>query len=184
MTKKDIVTWLESRKDMLISEQYAELHVQEDKIRRDILEPLGFYEVTAQLQKHLMQAWKLWLEWVGKQDHPSVKVNTSNYRSFYRAMEHLLVGGCELPELMEKNDVDISQELFQNLRQEKGKKIENIARTYDRVINMVYSAKNAKEALEYLGKLGFDLSELETSLFSLSEAQTIDTSYLFPDKAA
>ena len=85
---------------------------------------------------------------------------------------------------MEKNDVDISQELFQNLRQEKGKKIENIGRTYDRVINMVYSAKNAKEALEYLGKLGFDLSELETSLFSLSEAQTIDTSYLFPDKAA
>lgn len=184
MTKKDIAIWLENRKDKLISEQRSELHAQEDKIRRDILEPLGFYEVTAQLQEHLMQAWKLWLEWVGKQNHPSVQVNTCNYRSFYRAMKHLLVGECELPELMEKNDVDISQELFQELEQEKRKTIENIAGTYNRVINVVYAAKNAKEALAYLEKLGFDLSELETSLFSLSEAQTIDTSYLFPDKAA
>lgn len=181
MTKREITEWLESQRNQAIHKCKEDCEKQEQAYLDAYFEKSGLREVAGQIQEHLEQALRLWQEWRQAQetgDHLRISYNK------YIGLEHQLDGfvfkeGATYEQLM-KREIWLRTEELNKLTDCRREMEENISQNYSRLIRVVSGMKNTKEAVEYLEKLGFDLSDLDGEKV-MSE---IDTAYLFPQQPA
>lgn len=181
MTKREITEWLESQRKQAIHKCKEDCEKQEQAYLDAYFEKSGLREVAGQIQEHLEQALRLWQEWRQAQetgDHLRISYNK------YIGLEHQLDGfahkeGATYEQFI-KWEIDLHTEDLDKLTTSRREMEENISQNYSRLIRVVSGMKNTKEAVEYLEKLGFDLSDLDGEKV-MSE---IDTAYLFPQQPA
>ena len=181
MTKKEIKEWLESQQSQALHKCREDHKKQEQAYRDAYFEKSGLREVAGQIQEHLEQALRLWQEWRQAQetgDHLRISYNK------YIGLEHQLDGfaykeGATYEQLM-KQEIWLRTEELNKLTDCRREMEENISQNYFRLVRVVSGMKNTKEAVEYLEKLGFDLSDLEGE----KVMSKIDTAYLFPQQPA
>ena len=184
MTKKEIIFWLEDKRNQKIGEKEAEAKEKQREIYKEVLAPLGFYEAASQIKEHLQQALEIWRGWKKTQGPTVLGFAFRDYLGFEQQTIRWLEGEMPFEAFLEEHDIFLSPNLFQELNQEKGETIHNIHLTYNTVIKTVRSAKSVKEAKAYLENLGFDLSELEKKCEAAADETNIDTSFLLLKQSA
>ena len=63
MTKRDLTNWLNNKMCSTIMEMRNEIEQRRDAALEAVLHPLGFYEMTGQIENHIKQAWDIWIQW-------------------------------------------------------------------------------------------------------------------------
>ena len=154
MTKKKITEWLESQRDQALHKCQEDHDKQERAYLDAYFKRSGLRNVAGQVQEHLEQALRLWLEWKQAQE----------------TGEHLFI----------KREIILQTKELDKLTTSRREMEKNINQNYSRLIQAVSGMKNTKEAVAYLEKLGFDLSDLDEEK-AMAE---IDTTYLFPRQPA
>lgn len=181
MKKKEITEWLESQRSQALHKCREDCEKQKRAYLDTYLGESGLRGTAGQIQEHLEQALRLWLDW--KRLHKAEK-HMSFPETNYLRLERLLDGfvfkeGATYEQLLTR-EVSLHTNELEKLsasRQEMDKKI---SQNYSRLIQVVSGMKNAADAAAYLEKLGFDLSDLDGEK-AMSE---IDAAYLFPQQTA
>lgn len=179
MTKREIIDWVDSQWQQAIHKHRENYDKQEQVCRDKCLAGTGLRETADQVQQHLEQAIQLWLDW--KEIH---KGNGFSFRDSYYCLEHelscfTLKEGAVYEHFL-KRELDFQSEEFSKLLSTRQEIENNIAKSYSKLKQAIAGMKTVKDALAYLEKLGFDLSDLTGE----KAMEGIDTTFLFPEKAA
>ena len=127
------------------------------------------------------QAIRLWSDWRQTQETGEhLSFPETNYLRLERQLDGFVFKEGATYEQFIKREIDLHTEDLDKLTTSRREMEENISQNYSRLIRVVSGMKNTKEAVEYLEKLGFDLSDLDGEKV-MSE---IDTAYLFPQQPA
>lgn len=133
MTKKEIIFWLEDKRNQKIGEKEAEAKEKQREIYKEVLAPLGFYEAASQIKEHLQQALEIWRGWKKTQGPTALGFAFRDYLGFEQQTIRWLEGEMPFEAFLEEHDIFLSPNLFQELNQEKGETIHNIHLTYNTV---------------------------------------------------
>mgnify|MGYP005756288509 CR=1 FL=1 len=126
MTKKEIIFWLEDKRNQKIGEKEAEAKEKQREIYKEVLAPLGFYEAASQIKEHLQQALEIWRGWKKTQGPTALGFAFRDYLGFEQQTIRWLEGEMPFEAFLEEHDIFLSPNLFQELNQEKGETIHNI----------------------------------------------------------
>ena len=161
MTKKDLVKWLQGQKDIALSNAKTDSANSEEKLREKYLKDFGVNKFLDEIIPRLEQACNSYAEFINNiMREEGVSISRYHHRFGYYILENFT----------HKNDFKFA--IFSSLHfdneheyTKKVRKLENficsVEYTYDTVIQTVKNLPNAKDGLEYLKKLGFDLSEIQ-----------------------
>lgn len=184
MTKRELIQWLENKKQMTIRNMENEAQKQEQDLLEGVLKPAGFYEMADQVQELIHKAWGLWKDWKADHETDELRFSAYSYCSFEYHLKPLVQIEEPLSEYIAKYNIELKSDEAEKLKKEAKQTTSKISQAYNRVINAVYASKSAKEAKAYVESLGFDLSELENPPAPDGKVEKIDTSYLFLKQAA
>ena len=180
MTKRDLVKLLERKQDDAINTAATEYQAARGKAKDAVIQAIGFEIVAAEMQEHIEKAYDLWKSFSEKAlDTEGVSFRGGYINPSNRLYEYVGDAGT-IFRFLSNNEIKVNTEAMRQAETAYKELTVNINRNYQNVIAVVQSHKTAKEAAEYLTKLGFDLSELgkpPTTVTALT-AQ-INTSYLF-----
>ena len=181
MKKKEITEWLESQWHQALHKCWEDCEKQKQAYLDASFEESDLRKVAGQIQGHLEQALLLWQEWRQAQEtgeHLQISYNK------YLGLEYQLDGyvhkeGAAYERLM-KQEIELHTKELDKLIDSRREREENISQNYSRLIRVVSGMKSTKEAVTYLEKLGFDLSDLDEEKVMAE----IDAAYLFPQQPA
>lgn len=179
MTKREIIDWVDNQWQQAINKHRENCDKQERAYQDKYLAVTGLRETADQVQQHLEQAIQLWLDW--KEIH---KGNGFSFRDSYYCLEYelscfTLKEGAVYEHFL-KRELDFQSEEFSKLVSTRQEIENNIAKSYSKLKQAIAGMKTVKDALAYLEKLGFDLSDL-TGEKAVDE---VDAAFLFPGKDA
>ena len=127
------------------------------------------------------QAIRLWSDWRQTQETGEhLSFSETNYLRLERQLDSYVFKEEAVYEHLLNREISLHTEDFDQLtasRREMGK---NISQNYSWLIRAVSGMKNVAEAVTYLEKLGFDLSDLDEER-AMAE---IDPAYFFPQQPA
>ncbi|MCI9509194.1 MAG: hypothetical protein HFF10_05525 [Angelakisella sp.] len=181
MTKKKITEWLESQRDQALHKCQEDHDKQERAYLDAYFKRSGLRNVAGQVQEHLEQALRLWLEWKQAQETGEhLRFSETSYLRLERQLDGFVFKEEATYEQFIKREIILQTKELDKLTTSRREMEKNINQNYSRLIQAVSGMKNTKEAVAYLEKLGFDLSDLDEEK-AMAE---IDTTYLFPRQPA
>lgn len=181
MTKKEIKEWLESQQSQAIHKCREDHEKQEQAYLDAYFEKSGLREVAGQIQEHLEQAIRLWSDWRQTQETGEHLIfPETNYLRLERQLDGFVFKEGAAYEQLLKREISLHTEDLDQLTASRWEMEKNISQNYSRLIRAVSGMKNVSEAVTYLEKLGFDLSDLDEEKVMAE----IDTAYLFPRQPA
>jgi len=163
MTKRDLVKWLE-RKKIEAVDKAAEAKDQAIKNAEELVyEKLGVDEFINNIYSSVSDAldkYEAYIEKVNSKSDTGISISPYHYYYGYNTVLERYgdkrVLRNRLVELIYIKTEDYNT-LCSNLRED----CRNVHRTYDTVIETVKNLPTAKDGIEYLKKLGFDISEIQ-----------------------
>lgn len=182
MNKREIINWLECKKDnALVANEtyYDEAGWQEEE---KLLRETDFFTMTNKMQQFLEKAVQTWDDWAALQaGNPLMQINRG-YCYFLRELRSVSKEPNGVSKCLRKNAIQFQSGRFDELFNERKDTHNKIAGSYQKVIDAVLKSRSAKEAMEFIASLGFDLAEIARDLAPTVSGLEIDTTYLFPEK--
>ena len=161
MTKRNLIKWLEKR----ASEAGREAIVQKNKLieaaQEEVYKEIGLDEFINQvvpLYKEILDKYDDYLKKIDSIE--GVRLYKYNYKFGYNDLTQRYTHVADFRETM-KDTVNINTQKYNETVSRLSKEASKVVSTYDTVILTVKNLPSAKDGLEYLKKLGFDLSEIE-----------------------
>lgn len=186
MTKRDLVKWLEKKKPEAIAK--AERVKDEAITAAKELEykEIGFDEFLEDAIPHLQRFIKKYGEFIDKVNAiDGYMMSKYNYRYGY----HDFVGYFGDIKTIRKNIeevIHLDTERYRKTRDNANSNRRAVESTYNTVIETVKNLPTAKDGLEYLKKLGFDVSEIapaeKKKQLPATISVNVDVKYLLLDK--
>lgn len=163
MTKRDLIKWLESKGHQ------AEIQAEKDRLARiSSAKEIEYKDIG--LDEFIDVADSIMQKFLGQYEEFIEKVNTnaikgigmSRYQWNYGYNDMLVKFGDKKKVREEiSNIIRIDTERFKAERDAANEYKRNVVHTYNTVIETVKNLPTAKDGIEYLKKLGFDISEIE-----------------------
>lgn len=186
MTKRDLVKWLEKKKP----EAVAKAEKAREKAITDAKEleykELRFDEFLEDAVPYLQTFIKKYGEFVEKVNKID-GISMSKYNWHYGYNEFVSNYG-DIKTIRENvaECIRIDTERYRHIKEKANSDRRSVEHTYDTVIETVKNLPTAKDGLEYLKKLGFDISEIEPAEKKKQLPATIsvnvDVKYLLLDR--
>lgn len=179
-TKREIVKWLESKKNAAISQVKVERREKREAYfkQRDI--EIRLNETVEAIYAKYREAYAICEKWIAETDQRSdMKQVTGWYGNMLRTLD---VDKSSIRSSLLRHFDEDSTELRAIDRADEDT-CHKISVNYNNVIANVNSAKNNKVAIEYLRELGFDVAYLEEAATVSTELTVpVDTRWLFNGK--
>ena len=181
MTKRDIIKFLERKKQEKIDAVWSEYSKSREQLLQVTYSKLELPDLAGKMQPLLEQAYQLWNSW--KTEHENYEGLTFN-NSFYSLPD--MLNSCTSSESatfkkLVNDHISMNTKELTALRDESHAQTKSVSSTFNTVFATVHQMKTAKQAAEYLKELGFDLSELESPEKQVETALMVpvDTRFLF-----
>lgn len=161
MTKRDLVKWLEKKK--------IEAIVKAEKTKNEAIEAakeleykdIGFDEFLENSVPHLQRFIKNYGEYIEKVNAVD-GISMSKYNWNYGYHEFVAkFGDIKTIRKMMKDSIHLDTKRYNKTREDAYSYRRNVESTYNTVIETVKNLPTAKDGIEYLKKLGFDISEIQ-----------------------
>lgn len=161
MTKRDLIKWLESKKAKALYNAKEEANKLELETKELYWKALGVDQFVDAVVPIFEQVFEEYQKYFAKFDNlETVTISKFNYRYGYNDILRL----TEKPRLKETITecirFDHDHEREQKI-QEIRKTVRKVEDTYDMVIQTTKNLPTAKDGIEYLKKLGFDVSQIQ-----------------------
>jgi hypothetical protein len=184
MTKREILRWLESKRNRTLSELSEKYHIADNELKNCVISATGLPAVAEKMEALIEEAMNLYNNW--KKENS--EFDGLDYNKYSRASanlnEFISSKGAALKQIT-YHDISINTAEMLRLETEYKETRQKIHANYANVMAVVDSIHKAKDAVAYLKELGFDLTEIEAPKEPVTAlAVKIDTSYLFLKKAA
>jgi hypothetical protein len=181
MKKKEITEWLESRKEQALHKCWEDCEKQKRAYLDAYFEESGLRKTAGQIQELLEQAIRLWSDWRQTQETGEhLSFSETNYLRLERQLDSYVFKEEAVYEHLLNREISLHTEDFDQLTASRREMEKNISQNYSWLIRAVSGMKNVAEAVTYLEKLGFDLSDLDEER-AMAE---IDPAYFFPQQPA
>lgn len=160
MTKVQLIKWLEKKQAEAIAEAKAARDKKVDEIKENFYEDLGvntLVEIVVPVFKKAFAAYEYFFDKVDAIEN--VSISRYGYRLGYhdvRALTDEDKVKSSITEVIHLNSHPVYKEI-QKVQEE----CNNVKKAYDTVIETVKNLPSAKDGIEYLKKLGFDISEIQ-----------------------
>ena len=181
MTKTMLNKWLEQKQKQAESEAYKQFEVERDTYLAQLDETLGVNEVLEAIYEHFSAANSVADEFRSKlYEARGVTVNCGWYDTISVKLDNLTDKNV-LRRMIRDEFSDISGTV-KTLEVKKNDTIHEIRKNYAILRANVSSMKNAKCGVEYLQKLGFDLTDLlaaDDKPVTQALTTKVNTNYLF-----
>lgn len=185
MTKKELNKWLLQKENDAVRSHERKFNELQRQFKDEAFSDLEFDKAAEKIQAHLTEALKLWNAWKNEQAHNAALRYNGGYYSLENSLYRFTREPNSTYQSLTDSEIILVNDTLSKLKKRRQEIKGHILKTYADVIAVVDSLKTVKEALAYLNELGFDLSELERKPEPVTAlAVKIDTSYLFPSKAA
>lgn len=187
MTKRDLIKWLE------VKGQKAEIQAEKDRVARITnakeieYKELEFDKFIDALDSNMQNVLSLYEEFIKKVSTYNHEICISKYGWNYGYNDILTKFG-DKKKLRQEISVliHIDTERFKAERDAANEYKGNVVHTYNTVIETVKNLPTAKDGIEYLKKLGFDISEIQPAEHKKQLPATIsvnvDVKYLLLNK--
>lgn len=163
MTKRDLVKWLESKGHQ------AEIQAEKDRLARiSSAKEVEYKDIG--LDEFIDVADSIMQKFLGQYEEFIEKVNTNAIKGIGMSRYHWNYGYNDMlakfgdkKKVREEisNIIRIDTERFKIERDAANEYKRNVVHTYNTVIETVKNLPTAKDGIEYLKKLGFDISEIQ-----------------------
>lgn len=161
MTKKDLVKWLQGQKDIALGRVNKDSANSMEKLREKYLKDFGvdkfLDEVIPQLEQVYNSYGKL-IDNIMKEE--GVSISRYHYKFGYYDFEKLTHKSDFKSAIFSCLHFDNDHEYKKKVR-ELNDFVHSVERTYDTTIQTIKNLPTAKDGIEYLKKLGFDVSKIE-----------------------
>lgn len=179
MNKTQLKKWIESQRSKALDEANR-IYLQKIKEHNErIYKEIGLYELAEEVGELLNKVDDKVKKWRSEIDINGIILN-NGYHTVSNTLYSYIKGQNATFEQLKNEFADKTDERYKINRQRESD-TQEINRNYDNVIANIQNLKNAKTGMEYLQKLGFDLTELikqdEKPVTAL--VVKIDTKYLF-----
>lgn len=183
MTKRDIIKWLELKRDQKKEEVNKKFIDAKDKLHNTLFEQLKTEEYAKKLNPLLTECQDLLKEYVSSAREAGCKTTYYSYCCLH---------DC-ITAIDRDNSVDyIASNLFnclslvdldKKILEQRNISESQVVKNYTLVIANCRALPNAKECLEYLADLGFDVSEISGETKEITTLATpVDVNWLMLNK--
>ena len=160
MIKRDLIKWLENKSkeaENKASESKKHMIDSERKVEYD---DIGFYDFIDKVVPLFAEIQKEWDNLINRSEKiEGVHVSKYGYRmSYYDIEKNATKEGFEESV---SNTIKLHSERYNAAVELANDRYSKVKHTYETVIETVKNLPTAKDGLEYLKKLGFDISEIE-----------------------
>lgn len=160
MTKKDLIKWLQRKQSEAVRTALAAKNKKILEIREAFYEELGVNAFVDTVVPIFEKAFAEYDKFYKKLDKvEGLRVSKYGYKRGYYDIEKLTYK-TEIKEALAEA-INYHLHPLQSKINELNNEYSKVNRTYDTVIETVKNLPTAKDGLEYLKKLGFDLSEIQ-----------------------
>lgn len=161
MTKKDLVKWLQGQKDIALDKAKENSANSEEKLREKYLKDLGVDKFLDEIIPQLEQVCNSYAELVNNiTREEGVSISRYHYKFGYYDFEKLTHKHEFKSAIFSCLHFDNDHEYKKEVRK-LNDFVCSVEHTYDTAIQTIKNLPTAKDGIEYLKKLGFDVSEIE-----------------------
>lgn len=178
MTKVQLLKWLDGKQREALAEVKEQHRAAQERLLAMKIEKSGYPELAAFVLPLLQEVFDK-LEAIHKDHEDLIGPDYFSYGELPYALRHIFFSNtqpidCLMAQVIRSTQMDKNLE---NQYETLGRKVK---RAYETVAGNVRGMANAKQAVEYLKGLGFDLSKLETDAQAPTTALAapVDRSYL------
>lgn len=184
MTKRELLKWLEWKRETTLQQVQSQYQDQYKILKEKAVPKMGLPDIADKIESHMDAVHKLWMEWK-ERNADTEGLSFKRYYNLEGTLSNLRASKGDTLKYIIDNEIKIvTLEMAQRESAYKQMR-EKIKANYANVIAAVESMGKAKDAAEYLVKLGFDLTELRSPKQKVTALTVrIDTSYLFIQTAA
>lgn len=181
MTKREIVKWLEDKKEEALANAAEQYRAAVKSHNESLYTKIELEKIAEAVRMHLENAHEEYIRW--KEKHKEDVNITSYYGGIGSQISSMLNTG--IMATMIDRDIDDDTDERKALSKQYDDVKSKIDGNYVNVIANVQSLKTAKLACEYLESLGFDITKISEKKECTALAVDVDTRYLFvPAKGA
>lgn len=183
MTKREIVKWLESQRELKWQEAMKDYDLKKAERKAKFEKIIRLDEMTIELSQRLDRVHELCDEFETLMcGNPDVYYHGQYYGGINSRL-HSLIGEAVVRQMILNSVSDQSDER-KAIEDQWTRDKASIKVNFDKVIAHVRAMSTAKKAIEYLKELGFNVNELQvvTEPETLAIVAPVDTSYLFLKK--
>lgn len=186
MTKRDLVKWLEKKKFEAIAKAERAKDEAIEAARELEYKDIGLDEFLENSVPHLQRFIKNYGEYIEKVNAID-DISMSKYNWNYGYHEFVArFGDIETIRTKMKESIHLDTKRYNKTREDANSYRRNVESTYNTVIETVKNLPTAKDGIEYLKKLEFDISEVQPAERKKQLPATInvnvDVRYLLLDK--
>lgn len=161
MTKKDLVKWLQGQKDIALAKARKDSASSEEKLREKYLKDFGVDKFLDEVIPQLEQVYDSYGKLVDNiMKEEGVSISRYHYKFGYYDFEKLTHKDDFKLAIFKCLHFDNDHEYTKEVRK-LNDFVRSVGSTYDTAIQTVKNLPTAKDGMEYLKKLGFDISEIE-----------------------
>ncbi len=186
MTKRDLVKWLELEKESArkIATERRDKMIQD--ARGKVYDVIKMDQFEQELQESFAQILKSFDNFFYRcSEIKGISTSKFHWKLSYNEFEHYHYDPKHLHAMVQEI-VKIDTEDYNKARREAISYYNNVEKTYDDVIQTVKNLPSAKAGIEYLTKLGFDVSKIlpaePVKQLPATIGINVDTKYLIFDK--
>lgn len=186
MTKRDLVKWLEKKKPEAIEKADKARREAIDAAEEEGYKELGLDDFLDDAIPHLQKFIEKYGEFVDKVNAiDGYSMSRYNWRYGYNEFVSYF-GDAKTIRKNVAESIRLETEQYRKVREQANSSRNKVEATYNTVIETVKNLPTAKDGLEYLKKLGFDVSEIEPAEKKKQLPATIsvnvDVKYLLLEK--
>lgn len=183
MTKTQLKKWIETQRNKALNEA-RKIYLQKlAEHEENIYKEMGLHELAEEIQELLNKVDDKIKKWKSEYKRKGIEFSDAYYTLENKLYDYIKGENATFERLSKSEFKDSTDKRYQITRKYE-LNTQEINRNYDNVIANIQNLKNAKTGMEYLQKLGFDLTELikqdEKPVTAL--VAKIDTNYLFISK--
>lgn len=161
MTKRDLIKWLEKKKPEAIAKAEKAKNEAIDVAKELEYKEIGFDEFLEDAIPHLQRFIKKYGEFIDKANKfDGIIVSKYNWNYGYNEFVARF-GDIKTIRAKMKDSIRLDTKRYNKTKESAYSYRRNVESTYITVIETVKNLPTAKDGLEYLKKLGFDVSEIE-----------------------
>lgn len=161
MTKRDLVKWLEKKKFEAIAKAERAKDEAIEAARELEYKDIGLDEFLENSVPHLQRFIKNYGEYI-KKVNAIDGISMSKYNWNYGYHEFVArFGDIKTIRTKMKESIHLDTKRYNKTREDANSYRRNVESTYNTVIETVKNLPTAKDGIEYLKKLGFDVSEIQ-----------------------
>lgn len=182
MTKRDLIKWAEKEQAAAVAKAKEEAQKQINEIKEFYYDELGVNKFVNSVVPYFEKAFEEYTRFFDSiNDTKLVKISKYNYRLGYYTIQTLTEKSTVKDSLIEAMKFDSNHEMTSKVNKVKST-INQVDFTYSTVIETLRNLPTAKDGLEYLTKLGFDVAKIapekQRKQLPATISVNVDTRYL------